>query len=241
MAALGVLARRLFHRLPDPAQARIRRTVRPVRWGNLRRLEPVDPIWGFGRGTPVDRLYIAEFLARHAADVRGHVLEVGSDRYVREHRARITKVDIVDVVAENPHATIIADVADVNSLPAGTFDCVVITQTLQYVRDLDAAFANLWQSLAPGGVVLLSIPALAKRDPDEGLVDRWRLLPGGLTTLLERTCPEGEVEVVGFGNVLVAAAAVFGIAAEELTPEEIAAYDAQFPILTCARLRRPLV
>ena len=38
--------------------------------------KPVSDHWGWDRGTPVDRYYIEQFLAEHAADVRGRVLEV---------------------------------------------------------------------------------------------------------------------------------------------------------------------
>lgn len=42
----------------------------------LARLDPVSRTFGFDRGKPVDRWYIERFLAAHADDVRGRVLEV---------------------------------------------------------------------------------------------------------------------------------------------------------------------
>ena len=46
--------------------------------GDLRRLTPIDSGFGLGRGNPVDRHDIEDFLRRHAADIRGRVLEVGA-------------------------------------------------------------------------------------------------------------------------------------------------------------------
>lgn len=55
----------------------------PIDFGNLRRLSPIDAAFGGGRGKPIDRHYIEGFLQRHAADVQGCMLEVGSDDYTR--------------------------------------------------------------------------------------------------------------------------------------------------------------
>ena len=64
--------------------------------GDLRRLTPIDSGFGLGRGKPVDRHYIEDFLRRHAADIRGRVLEVGEDAYTVEYGgARVTRSDIL--------------------------------------------------------------------------------------------------------------------------------------------------
>mgnify|MGYP006177328061 CR=1 FL=1 len=73
--------RRVGSRLPPALRDTLKSPVvlrlllRRVRWGNLRRLEPFDPEYGFGRGTPIDRVYIDEFLSEQAMVVRGEVLE----------------------------------------------------------------------------------------------------------------------------------------------------------------------
>jgi len=51
--------------------------------GDLRRITPIDSGFGLGRGKPVDRHYIEDFLARNRDDIRGRVLEVGEDTYTR--------------------------------------------------------------------------------------------------------------------------------------------------------------
>ena len=82
--------RRVARRLPSPAQAALRRaeqspslrrSLQRVRWGSLRRLEPVSPFWGSERGTPIDRYYIARFMASHAPATPGRVLEVRDPQY----------------------------------------------------------------------------------------------------------------------------------------------------------------
>src|SRR6266581_3322407 len=74
------------------------------------RLEPTSRKFGFDRGSPIDRYYIESFLACHAVDVHGRVLEVGDDTYARKFGGeRVGKVDVIHAAKGNPKATIMAD------------------------------------------------------------------------------------------------------------------------------------
>src|SRR5579864_8443482 len=117
----------------------LRRLLRPAYFGALRRTTPLSAGWGFDRGTPIDRYYIERFLGAHRSDIRGHVLEVADSRYTDRFGADVEASDVLDVSAENPRATLIADLGRPETLPEERYDCVVLTQTLQYVYDLGAA------------------------------------------------------------------------------------------------------
>src|SRR6266508_3392959 len=52
-----------------------------VRFGTLRRLTPISPIFGLERGHGIDRYYIETFLQRHSSDIRNHVLEIAEPLY----------------------------------------------------------------------------------------------------------------------------------------------------------------
>jgi len=85
-------------------------------------LEPVSRDWGYDRGLPIDRYYIERFLAGHAADIAGHVLEFGDDVYtVKFGGGRVTRGDVLAVVQGNSKATIVADLADAYYIPSDTF------------------------------------------------------------------------------------------------------------------------
>jgi SAM-dependent methyltransferase len=225
---------------PQWARRLVRRARFPVRWGSLRRTEPFSSYFGLDRGLPVDRVYVEDFLARNAEDVRGHVLEVRDARYTTRFGAgRVTQNEIVDIDEANPEATLIADLSEPGSLRAGRFDCVILTQTLQYLDDPEAALRNVWESLAPEGVALITAPCLSRIDPDLATVDRWRFTARGLETLLARACPGAEVAVTGPGNVLAGISFLMGLAAEDLRPSELERQDDDFPLVVCARVRKP--
>jgi SAM-dependent methyltransferase len=218
-----------------------RRLRRPrIRWGSLRRTEPLSADYGFDRGLPVDRFYIEGFLARHAEDVRGRVLEVCDATYTRRFGAdRVDESDVLDVDERNSEATLVADLSELGSLPAARFDCVILTQTLQYVARPEAALRNVWQSLAPGGTALITVPCLGRIDPELSAIDRWRFTDRGVETLLARACPGAELDVSGRGNVLVGVAFQMGLATQELRRSELEHDDDHFPLVVCARVRKP--
>lgn len=233
--------------LPPSARARLRRLLRlrrlvlRPRWGNLRRRRPFSEQFGNDRGTPVDRVYIERFLVEHAADVRGQALEVGDAGYTRRYGGgAVTSSDVVDVDPRNRSATIVADLAEPGALPAGRFDCFLLIQTLQYVADVPAALDNAWRSLRPGGVLLVCVPGISRLDPDPGPdYDLHRFTPAGLAATLRAAFPGAAQRTVGYGNLLAAVAFLYGIAAEELRPEELATYDPNYPVLAAARVVKP--
>ena len=229
----GACTRDLFD-LPPPAQPP---PVGLVRFGDLRRLTPIDAIFGWTRGEPVDRYYIKKFLARHQECIRGHTMEVGQDDYTRQFgKDRVKKIDVLHVVEGNPKATLVADLSNAPNLPADTFDCVVITQTLQFIYELKAAIATLHRILKPGGAVLATfsgISHISHHDPTESWDDYWcwHLTQLSARRLFGESFAQSEITVEAFGNVLAAVAFLHGLATHELRPEELDHRDIDYDLL----------
>ena len=209
-----------------------------MRFGDLRRLSPISPNFGWDRGTPIDRYYIEEFLARNAGDIRGRVLEIGDDAYTRRFGgAHVDRSDILSVEASNPKATFVGDLTQSATLPKSAFDCIVLTQTLQYVFDIHAAIATLFRALKPGGVLLLTVPSFRSQVDGRawGATWYWWFTSAAIRRLLEELFRPEAVTVDTFGNIFVATAFHFGIALEELTHRELGHSDSEFPVVVVAR------
>jgi SAM-dependent methyltransferase len=158
MSSLRHLARSLKRRLPKSE----------IDFGGLRRFRPFTENFGYDRGQPIDRYYTENFLAEHSTDVRGRVLEVGDDSYSRRSGgSRISQQDVLHVMPKAPGATLTADIANAPHIPSNTFDCIIFTQTLQYVFDARTAIATLHRILKPGGALLLAVPGLSRLTQDE--------------------------------------------------------------------------
>jgi SAM-dependent methyltransferase len=214
-----------------------RSTGRSIDLGDLRRTRPISQVFGYDRGTPVDRRYIEGFLARHADDIRGRVLEIGDNAYTRRFGGgRVSHSDVLHVAAGNPDATIVDDLADGRSLPTDAFDCIVLTQTLHLVFELHEATATLHRILKPGGVLLLTVPGVSSVDRgDWGTTWFWSFTKASLQRLLEERFPRSALSVTAYGNVLTAVAFLHGLAEEELRSEDFARDDVHYPVIVAAR------
>ena len=214
-----------------------------VDFGSLRRLTPISRRWGKDRGgPPIDRYYVERFLAVHATDIRGRVLEVGDDTYSRRFGTGVERTDVLHAQPGNPKATIVADLAQgAAELPSGAFDCVILTQVLQMMGDPSGAVRTLRGILRPGGVVLASVPGISQvsRWDMQRWGDYWRFTTLAARRLFEIAFPPELVSVEAHGNVLVAVAFLHGLAASELRPEELDQHDPDYPLLITVRAESP--
>jgi SAM-dependent methyltransferase len=213
------------------------RRTRPPKLGDLRRLTPIDPNWGFERGTPIDRVYVERFIGSHAVDIRGRVLEIAAPDYTSRYGSQVERVDILMAGEGNRQATIVGDLTDAPHIPDDAFDCAIVTQTLQFVYDVRAAFATLHRILAPGGVLLATVPGITKisRPEDEEFGEWWHYTGRSARRLAEEAFGEGSVEVETFGNVLTASSFLYGLAEADLSTEELAARDRLYEVIVGVR------
>jgi SAM-dependent methyltransferase len=204
----------------------------------LRRTEPLSDIWGWDRGSPVDRYYIERFLAQHRELIRGRVLEVGDSRYTEHFGTGVIRSDILDIAADNPAATLVGDLSADQWLPESCFDCVILVQTLQYIFNLEAAVRAVHRALKPGGVVLCTLPSVTRIGRRYLESDLWRFTSASARGLFGGVFDQG-VEVEPVGNLLACTAFLAGLAAEELSEAKLAVRDPYFPLLvTVSAMKR---
>jgi SAM-dependent methyltransferase len=215
--------------------------VGTVDFGHFRRLVPISKEWGFDRGLPIDRYYIERFLQGHAKDIHGHVLEVGDDGYTRRYGGdRVTHSDVLNLY-QSPGTTIQADLASAPQIPSDSFDCIILTQTLQLIYDLRSAVVTLHRILRPCGVLLATFPGITHtQDGQWSKHWCWSLTPASARRLFGEVFPQEALEVEGYGNVLSAISFLHGIAAEELDVEELDFRYPAFDVTIALRASKPL-
>jgi SAM-dependent methyltransferase len=219
-------ARRLLGRPP---------AVGAVRFGDLRRPEPISRLFGFDRGQPIDRHYVDVFLGRHAADVRGRVLEVSESTYTRRFGGdRVTRVDVLHVDPDaGGETTVVGDLTVGDTLAPDTYDCVLVTQTLHHVFDVASALATIHRILVPGGVLLATEPGISQisRYDADRWGDHWRFTTQSARRLVEDAFGGGPVEVEAMGNVTAAIAFLHGLSTGDLRPGDLEPTDPDYELL----------
>jgi SAM-dependent methyltransferase len=250
VARLRRLTRKALQRVvPERLLARLAATVGwsdyapargRVRFGSLRRTTPISRKWGWDRGLPIDRFYIERFLAQHAGDITGDVLEAGDDSYTRRFGSAVNRIDILHPDADNSAATLIGDLADGSGLPSERFDCIVLTETLQLIFDAAAAMATLHRMLKPGGVLLLTVPGITSLgDSTWHHTWHWMFTQVSIRRLAEAHFEPYDLHIETHGNVLTASSFLYGIAAGELATSELDENDPNYPVtITLRAVRR---
>jgi SAM-dependent methyltransferase len=233
--------------VPAPVLAPVKAIVRRLRgqppisgvdFGELRRLNPISRAFGTDRGQAIDRYYIERFLDRNRSHIRGRVLEVGDNTYTRQFGgAQVTSSDILHVHDRNRRATIVGNLEHAPHIADASFDCIILTQVLQLVFDLPAAMATLARILAPGGVLLVTVPGISQVDADSewGATWYWAFTARAVDRLLRERLQASAVDIDIHGNVLAASAFLYGLAARELTAAELDHVDADYQVLIAAR------
>jgi SAM-dependent methyltransferase len=206
----------------------------PLFWGSFRNLQPKSRIFGYDRGTQsIARYYIDNFVERYASDIHGHVLEVGDNRYISRYGKQITHSDILHVNSDNPHATIVTDLTRAGEIPSNIFDCIVITQTFQFIYDSRSALGQCYRILKPGGVMLATFSGISQiSEYDmERWGEYWRFTSRSVHKLFTELFPEENIIIDVKGNVLAAISLLEGLASSELSNEELNYCDPAYEII----------
>ena len=119
-------------------------------------------------------------------------------------------------------------------------DCLICTQTLQYIFDLKTAMENIYRMLKPGGVALITVPGikpLCEYDNNQW-GEHWSFTEKSMDKLCSLVCSKENYEVKQYGNVKSATAYLYGVCLEDIDEEELEVSDSQFPFIISARIRK---
>ncbi len=198
---------------------------------------PISNKYGFDRGTSIDRYYINHFMELHKNDLRGACLEVHDAGYIEVFGgARVTKKDVLDINIKNPQANIRGDLRNLQGIVSdNSYDCFVLVHTLGLIDDYEAAINESWRILKPGGVLLFVATVNGSIDHESPTRDYWRFTPASLEYVFGKKFGKGNLEIQTYGNVLSGQAHWVGLAAEELSQEELDINDPYYPIVITMR------
>ncbi len=190
------------------------------------------------RRVPTDRDYVERFVASQAGVVRGRVLATRTPTLARRFGRDVTRIDVLDSDPFNDEVTILADLAEAGTLPQEAFDCVILVHALQRGANFDIAIENAWRSVAPGGALLVTVPALRAIDSSRQHLDSGYITPASLEQVVARGCPSGDVEFNLYGKLLTATPRLMIVAMDELCPVELDGRDRDNPVVACARVMK---
>jgi hypothetical protein len=211
--------------------------VGKIKSGDFKRTRPFSTCFGFDRGGPVDRYYIENFLQDERETIKGRVLEIGDNEYTLRFGAeKVLQSDILHINSNNPKATIVGDLSNLQDVPDNLFDCIVLTQTLHLIYDYKSAIETCFRILKPGGSLLVTVPGITPIDHGEWKSTwYWSFTGFSINRLLSEVFQENHLDVKTYGNVYAASAFLYGMGISELKKEELEFNDLHFQVIITAR------
>ena len=212
----------------------LRRVLNPVDVSKLS-VNPVSRVFGFDRGTPIDRYYIEKFLGENADKIKGNILEIADSNYSRKFSKDVTSNYHVLTFDEPPteDTLIKGDLTKPESLPANAMDCFICTQTLNFVYDVKAAICGCYHVLAPNGYMLATVSGIqqiSRYDMDRW-GDYWRFNELSIRKLLEEVFERDKIKTISYGNMAAVIAGLQGLAIEDFPDTDVLdQVDADYPL-----------
>ena len=212
----------------------INRVLFKVDWLNLRILSPISNVFGIDRGKPIDRYFIENFLDDRKDLIKGVVLEIGDNKYTKMFGFKVTKSEVLTYnIDDSRKNVIIGDLTKYDNLQNDKYDCIILTQTLNFIYDYKKAILGVYHLLKEGGSVLVTssgISQISEYD-NERWGDFWRFTENGLMKSFEEVFPKENINSKSYGNVLSSISYLHGISSEELTDKELEFNDPNYPLL----------
>jgi len=211
----------------------VNRKLFNVKWYDLRQPKPVSSVFGLDRGLPVDRYYIEHFLEVHKHHIKGTVLEIGDDYYSKKYGTGIEKQEILHFASDNPSSTIIGDLTDQRTLVRETADCIICTQTLNFIYDVQGAVRGIHYMLKNSGIALVTVAGISQisRYDMDRWGDYWRFTELSLRKMFSDVFNPENLHIHCYGNVLSSIAFLEGISSDELSQHELMAEDGDYQVL----------
>lgn len=201
---------------------------------------PVIPIsrnYGAEFGKPIDRYYIEKFLEDNREYIHGDVIEIEDTTYTKRYGHSLTKCIALHV--EDKDDCIKGNFDTGEGINEGMVDCLICTQTLQYIYHLENAVKNIWKMLRPGGTALITMPFLAQYfEGAHSWNDYWRATPQCLRKVLTEVFGEENITTGSLGNIKTAIGFLYGLCCDDIDMGVFDYNDKEYPVIIYAICHR---
>lgn len=202
-------------------------------------LQPISRRFGAEFGTPIDRIYIERFIRINSKYIKGTVMEIAEDKYSQKYEPQIDQLQILHVNGWGKDV-IKGNFETGEGIIANSVDCLICTQTLLMIYDLDNSVKNIYALLKEGGTALITVPGITQISMYDyrNWGQYWSFTEKSFRRLLEKYFSPSDIEIKIYGNVKTAIGFLYGICAEEYSERDIDYSDSQYQVLIGARVTK---
>lgn len=201
---------------------------------------PISKIFGIDRGMPIDRYYIEGFLRDNSCYIHGTVLEVSERKYTEKYGTEVKESYITHVCDSSAENSMIVNLETGEGVVEGIADCFILTQTLNFIFDVREAARNIVKCLKAGGVALVTVSGITQisRYDMERWGHYWNFTTASVKKLFEGCSDVESLEVNTYGNAKSAVSGLYGLAVEDMEPEDLAYRDDDYQQIITAVIKK---
>lgn len=194
--------------------------------------KPISKRFGRERGTPIDRIYIERFLKENRHKIQGTVMEIASSEYTKSFGHDVEKSLILHVNGWGKEV-MKGNLETGEGIIENSVDCLICTQTIQFIYDVHKAVHNIYTLLKPGGTALITAHCLGQISLYDyyNWGEYWRFTDQSMRRIFSEDFGNEAVNVKMWGNMKTAIAYQYGLCAEDLIAEDFEMNSVQFPLL----------
>ena len=201
---------------------------------------PISQQFGTERGTPVDRRYIETILEKNQKYITGDVLEIEDSFYTNKYGANVSTAYVMDVSSTGSEISFNANLETGEGIRNSIADCFILTQTLMYIFDLEAAVNNIFKLLKPGGTAIITCSGISQNS--RRCMDNYGCIYSFNTDALVKLFGNKRkfeiVDAGSYGNVKTVMAHIAGLCTEDLDAEDFVHNDKYYPLISYIVVRR---
>lgn len=200
--------------------------------------KPVDKNYGINRGGSIVRYYINDFLTRNKDCIAGTVLEIGDREYTHKFNENVKISDCLHF-----GETVITTECDFNGnlstnegIKKDYYDCIVLTQVLNFVEDISHVADNLLNAIKKGGCILLTVSGITPicRYDMDTYGQYWAFTDRSIYNLFHKDNIICEIQT--YGNYKTACAFLGGISYTEIGDKALAYNDPDYQVVIVAKI-----
>lgn len=200
---------------------------------------PVSKRFGLERGTPIDRVYIERFLKEHSDRIKGTVMEIADSQYTEMLGRDVTQSLVLHLNGWGK-GVIRGNLETGEGISENSVDCLICTQTIQFIYDIHSVVRQIHRLLKPGGTALVTAHCLGQISLYDyhNWGEYWRFTDMSMRKLFSEVFADSNITVQPWGNVKTAIACQYGLCAEDLREEDFEFQDEQYPVVVTAAVKK---
>jgi SAM-dependent methyltransferase len=201
--------------------------------------EPISRNFAAERGKPLDRYYIEKFLEDNRQYICGDVMEIAETTYTDKFGINVAHSYALHVNGWGD-GIIQGNLETGEGIQDNSIDCLICTQTIQFIYGIKEVVKNIYKLLKPGGHALVTaagISYLSMYDYDNW-GEYWKLTKYSMRKLFEESFDSENVEVCSYGNSKIAIGMMYGLCQEDVSEKDFEYCDEQFPVIVTVNVKK---